>query len=172
MLTAPGAQEPDSLFTVHCSGQKAFNRTEPHQLHGGPGKHRKSTGPGGWQIQMPVHIRDARGLGSIYMQSFCTGAQHPGATHVWQVTPAVNTPQGERLGGEGRAEPNHGRKGMSLIPSWRPQPRLFLHLSQMVAEARIKVCAVFTETFTPIPADASQSLRKAVLIAWFIFLFF
>lgn len=121
---------------------------------------------------MPLHSRDAQGLGSIYMQSFCTGAQHPGATHVWQVAPAVNTPHGDRLGGEGRAEPNHRWKGMSLLLSLRPQPHLFLHLPQMGAEARIKVCAVFTEMFTPIPVDASQSLRKAGLIAWFTFLFF
>lgn len=41
--------------------------------------------------------------------------QGPGASQVWQVVPAVNTPRGERLGGEGRTEPNHGWKEMGLL---------------------------------------------------------
>lgn len=60
----------------------------------------------------------ALGFGGICPQNFCIRAQHPGATHVWQVAPAVNISHGETLGGMGAgAQANQTTDGKDVCSS-------------------------------------------------------
>lgn len=171
-------------LTCHCSllwPKRVQQEQSSTNSAGGLENTEKVQDPQGWRIQTPVHTQDARGTGGIYRRRVsCIRMQCPGASQVWQVVPAVNTPRGERLGGEGRREPNHVWKEMGLLLfRRRPQAAPSVStVSPLAAEARITVYATNTEMFTPIPADPTQSLRKAglqsmayiyILILWLSF---